>query len=158
MSPGYCHRGTIWEELIFDPKSDLPQEFSNRIGWEDMVQTVAEVYHDLPPEEREEAGIIAEWYGPAGAVDLLGPQYDLPHAVSGHLTYHMWGPGEYSWNSMIVISQNIYPYYNVFEECQQMAEIQNEYAMPNNTDLGVYICRTVKWPVADMWPYFKFYY
>ena len=31
-------------------------------------------------------------YGAAGAIDLYGGRYGLPHAISGHNNYWWWGP------------------------------------------------------------------
>jgi hypothetical protein len=36
--------------------------------------------------------IFAGDYGAAGAVDLYGPAYGLPPAISGHNNYWWWGP------------------------------------------------------------------
>jgi hypothetical protein len=136
-------------------KSDYPQEFSNRIGWDDLVQNVAMVYDDLSPVDREKVGIWSDWYGPAGAIDLLGPQYGLPHAVSGHLTYYLWGPG-YSWDVMIVVTSNIQGLSPFFEECELKAAIINEYAMPWD-HLFVYVCRKPKISPDAIWHYLKNY-
>ncbi|MGH3089200.1 MAG: glycosyltransferase family 39 protein, partial [Rubrobacteraceae bacterium] len=46
---------------------DLPQNFADRFGWENMVATVARVHDELPAEERERACILADNYGEAGA-------------------------------------------------------------------------------------------
>ncbi len=73
------------------PKSDYPQEFSNRIGWDDLVKTVAGVYNGLSQEDRAKCGILADWYGPAGAVDLLGSKYGLPHA--GERAFELFSVG-----------------------------------------------------------------
>jgi 4-amino-4-deoxy-L-arabinose transferase-like glycosyltransferase len=47
---------------------------SGRLGWEELVQDVAEVYDELPQKDRAIAGIYADWYSPAGAIDELGPK------------------------------------------------------------------------------------
>ena len=68
----------------------LPQHFGDQFGWEEMTAKVAEVYHSLPPEERDQAAIFADNYGEAGAIDLFGKRYNLPKAISGHQSYHLW--------------------------------------------------------------------
>jgi hypothetical protein len=135
-----------------DPKSDYPQEFSNRIGWDDLVRTVAEVYYGLPPEDRKRVGIFCDWYGPAGAIDLLGPRFGLPHAVSGHVTYYRWGPGEYSWEVMIFVSAAMDAFRPFFEDVQQKAIVRNDYAMPYNKNT-VYVCRKPRLQPAVIWAY-----
>ena len=135
-----------------DPRSDFPQEFSNRIGWDDLVQTVADVYHSLPPDDQAKAGIFCDWYGPAGAIDLLGPRYGLPHAVSGHMNYYRWGPGEYSWDVMIFVSANMDPWKGFFEDVELKAVVANDYAMPYNRN-GVYVCREPRLAPKVIWAY-----
>jgi hypothetical protein len=139
-----------------DPKSDFPQEFSNRIGWDDLVRTVAAVYHALPAGDRAQAGIFCDWYGQAGAIDLLGPRYGLPHAVSGHGTYYRWGPGEYSWNVMIFVSATMDSWRPFFDDVQPTAVVTNDFAMPYNRNI-VYVCREPRLSPEVIWAYVKGY-
>ena len=44
-------------------------------------------------------------FGEAGAVDLFGPKYGLPPAISGHQNYWLWGPRDYTGESMILIGE-----------------------------------------------------
>ena len=44
-------------------------------------------------------------YGAAGAVDLYGAGYGLPHAISGHNSYWWWGPaGAHSGATTIAVN------------------------------------------------------
>jgi len=67
----------------------LPQPIGDRVGWPELLATVARVDHRLPPVERTHARILAINYGEAAAVDILGPAYGLSRAVSGHNTYDL---------------------------------------------------------------------
>src|SRR5205823_13040147 len=58
---------------------------------------------DLAPEEKSDCGIFAQDYGQAGAIDFFGRRYGLPPALSGHQTYFLWGPRNYSGNCLIVL-------------------------------------------------------
>ena len=69
----------------------LPQIFADQFGWEEMVGSVARVYHHLPPEEQQRAAIFCQNYGEAGAIDFFGPKLGLPAAISGHQNYFLWG-------------------------------------------------------------------
>src|ERR1019366_8079951 len=62
----------------------LPQIYADQFGWEEMVATVAKIYNGLPPDVRPKTAIFGQNYGQAGAVDLFGPKYGLPNAISGH--------------------------------------------------------------------------
>jgi dolichyl-phosphate-mannose-protein mannosyltransferase len=74
----------------------LPQLYADQFGWEEMTATVARVYNSLPPEVRAKTAIFGQNYGQAGAIDLFGPKYGLPPAISGHQSYFYWGPRGYT--------------------------------------------------------------
>src|SRR5512133_2114364 len=62
--------------------SSTTELLAGRIGWDELARVVAGVYDDLPVEDRNVAGIYADAYQRAGAIDLYGSKYGLPHAVS----------------------------------------------------------------------------
>lgn len=69
----------------------LHDQFREEIGWPDLAQNVAKVFHALPAEERAQTGILAGNYGEGGALNLYGPALGLPHAMS--LTNSFWYRG-----------------------------------------------------------------
>lgn len=122
---------------------------AGRLGWEELTKDVAAVYEGLPAQERAVVGIYADGYMPAGAIDHLGPQYALPNAVSGHLTYYLWGPG-YSWEVMIVITTRTNNLAVFFDECEFKAVAQRgEHALGG--DLYIYVCRKPKVSPDTIW-------
>ena len=125
---------------------------SGKRGWEEFVLEVAKVYDELPPEERAVAGIWTDWYAPASAIDHLGPQYGLPHAVTGHLTYYLWGPG-YSWDVMVVVTR--YPITNYFYTCERIEVIHHPYVYVGSPT--VHICRDPIKSIDEIWPELKAY-
>jgi len=64
--------------------SDLREE----IGWVEMVKTVSEIRDSLPPEERENVGVLTGNYGEQGAIEILGAPYNLPAPIS--MTNSAW--------------------------------------------------------------------
>jgi hypothetical protein len=71
--------------------SPLPQILSDRFGWPQMVEGFAARYNALPPDVRAHTAIFCGNYGEASAVNILGPRYGLPTAISGHQNYFYWG-------------------------------------------------------------------
>jgi hypothetical protein len=67
--------------------SAVQDNFVEEIGWPELVATVAGIYAELPPETRQQTAILAGNYGEAGAIDLYGPAYGLPNAISGADSY-----------------------------------------------------------------------
>src|SRR5512133_233679 len=54
--------------------SSTTELLTGRIGWDELARVVGGVYHDLPAEDRNVAGIYADAYQRAGAIDLYGPR------------------------------------------------------------------------------------
>jgi hypothetical protein len=133
----------------------MPQLLTGRLGWDEFVQDVAGVYNQLPAEDRRVAGIYTDDYGPAGAIDLMGPRYGLPHAVSGSLTYYLWGPG-YSWDVMVIVTSRTNHLSVFFDQCTQKAAIRNEYDAPLD-NLYVFVCKKPKIPADVIWTSLKNY-
>ena len=119
-----------------------------RIGWDDLVREVAGVYDTLPTEDRAVAGIYADFYATAGAIDQFGPSYGLPHAVSGSLTYYLWGPG-YSWDVMVIVTNRMNTVSVFFRSCEQKAVIQHEYT--GLVRFKIFVCREPTLPVDTIW-------
>jgi hypothetical protein len=133
----------------------LPQQYADMFGWENMVATVAKVYNSLSPEEKQECVIGASNYGEAGAIDFFGKRYGLPHSISSHNNYWIWGPGEKSGNVLIVVGGDLETYLKMYSEVQQAATVVSEYARPFETDLPVYLCRRPKVSLQQIWPNIK---
>lgn len=135
--------------------SAMPQLFADRFGWPEMAQTVAAVYHALPPAERERTGIFANDYGQGGAIDFYGPRYGLPRAIGGHLSYWYWGPRGYSGESLIVLGDRRDVLEEKFEEVTAVATIGHPYAM-RQEHFTVFLCRRPKgWTLPAAWPQLK---
>jgi 4-amino-4-deoxy-L-arabinose transferase-like glycosyltransferase len=128
---------------------------SGKLGWEELVQDVSEVYDELPPEEHAIAGIYTDWYSTAGAIDELGPKYGLPHAVSGVLTYYLWGPG-YSWDVMIVVSSHLSSVNFFFDKCELKKTVTRFYDVPVGAP-NIYLCRKPTATPDVIWTSMKVY-
>jgi 4-amino-4-deoxy-L-arabinose transferase-like glycosyltransferase len=127
--------------------TEIPEYFALRMGWEDVVRDVAAVYENLSPADRAKAGIFAFWYAPAAAIDLFGPAYGLPPAVSNHLTYYLWGPGDSSWEVMIVVAPKTNEMAPFFRSCEMETAAGSGTVVP----LYVFVCRGPKVPPQTIW-------
>jgi hypothetical protein len=129
-------------------KTETPVFLSGRMGWDELVRGIAEVYDQLPAEDRAVVGIYADGYPIAGAIDMFGPSYGLPHAVSGSLTYYLWGPG-YSWDTMIIVNGRSNNMSVFFNECEKKGVVSNEYSAFG--DAYLFVCRKPKVPADAIW-------
>jgi 4-amino-4-deoxy-L-arabinose transferase-like glycosyltransferase len=132
----------------------LPQLFADQFGWEEMTATVARVYNSLPPEVRAKTAIFGQNYGQAGAIDLFGPKYGLPSALSGHMSYFYWGPRNYTGESMIVMQGQQQDLERYYTSVQKGASVYHPYSMPYE-HFDVFYCRGLKRPLKELWPQVK---
>jgi hypothetical protein len=132
----------------------LPQLFADQFGWQEMAATVAGVYNSLPPEIRPKTAIYGQSYGQAAAIDLFGPRYGLPPAISGHQSYFLWGPRGYTGESVIVLADRQERLEELFGEVKKVARVEHPYSMPYN-HFDVFYCQYMKWPLPELWPKLK---
>ena len=151
----------FWDvEDVKVEKSDsgkLPQMYADMIGWRHQATVVSTVFHSLSPEDQAKATILAKNYGQAGAVDYFGPALGLPHAISGHNNYYLWGPHQYTGEVVIAVGMSLHELKLLFDDIQVAATIRNEYSIPEEGNLPVYICRKPKMTLQQAWPSLKFY-
>ena len=135
----------------------LPQLWADMFGWENQVATIARVYRSLPPEEQARCALLAGNYGEAGAIDYLGRAYGLPKAISGINNYYLWGPRNYTGEVVISVGIPLEQLQELFGQVEQAALIVHEYAVPEESNLPVYVCRKPKRPLPQAWPKLKCY-
>ncbi len=131
----------------------MPHTYSWCFGWEEMVQAVAKAYATVPPDERPDTAIFANDFAAAGAIDMIGPKYGLPKAISGHQSYWLWGPRDYTGQTMIVVGDTPEGASRYFNEVTVIAELHHPYAAPWE-NRPVLLCRKPKssQTLREAWP------
>jgi len=135
----------------------LPQLMADRFGWREMAAEVARIYRSLPPADRARAAIFGQNYGQAGAIDLFGPPLGLPPAISGHLSYYLWGPRGYTGEVMIVLDDKREALERLFRNVELAGHVSHPYSMPYE-HFDVFVCRGMRRPLAAVWPQIKNYH
>jgi len=127
----------------------LPQMFGDQFGWPELVAQVAGVYNALPPEQRARTGILAGNYGEAGAVDLFGPKYGLPTAMSGHQNHYYWGTHGFNGDYIITIQYGPRYLSRMCDSVQDAGFHSHPWGMAEENH-GLYLCH-LKQPLAEIW-------
>ena len=135
-------------------------DFREEVGWPELVQEVAKIRDSLSPEERAHLGIIGTNYGEAGAINLYGPQYGLPRAISGVNSFWQRGYGDPPPQTLIVIGLSQRYMEETFESCRLAGHTWNQYGVKNEETVDhpdIYVCGPPKdgWPV--FWEDFRYY-
>jgi len=132
----------------------LPQHYADQFGWEEMAAMTAQAWARVPLDERRDCAIFGQNYGQAGAIDFFGPRYGLPPAISGHQTYYLWGPRNYSGKCMVVLGDRKERLTELFEQVEYVGTSDNQYALERN--IPVYLCRGAKFgSLRELWPQIK---
>jgi hypothetical protein len=137
--------------------SPLPQDLSDRFGWEEMVQGFAARYNALPPEERAKTGIFCGNYGEASAVNVLGPKYGLPVAISGHQNYFYWGWHGYTGESMLTLGDDRKDYLDNYAEVIDLGAFDEPWIMDHEHH-HYFLLKGRKKTYEQEWSDFKYWY
>jgi len=113
---------------------------------------MASVYDSLPAEERGRTALLTFNYGEAGAIDYFGARLGLPKSISGHNQYGFWGPRDYSGKTVIAIGYPESRLREFFAEVSPAAHVSPRYAIPEESDLTIFLCRHPRQALSQMWP------
>jgi 4-amino-4-deoxy-L-arabinose transferase-like glycosyltransferase len=136
---------------VWKVTSKLHDQFREEIGWDDLGQTVSQVFNSLPPEERAKTGILTGNYGEAGALNLYGPGLGLPHAMG--LTNSFWyrGYDPREPQTVIVVGFDLDEGNELFRSCAVAGKNVNRFGVENEESRDhpdILVCRELRkaWP------------
>jgi len=147
--------GVQQQKFENQPLQALPQIYADMWGWEERVQIVATYFHSLSPAEQKVTAIGAPDYGQAGAIDLFGPRYGLPKAISSSNNYWIWGPRDYRGESIILLNEDSPgKYVSMCKSLTLVARPADPYSRLDS-NRPIYHCRGLKVDLRELWPSLK---
>ncbi len=152
--------------LPMAPVNSRPWQFASKIngdlreelGWPELVETIAQIRDQLPADDRSHFGILAGNYGEAGAINLYGPRYGLPPAISGTNSYWLRSYPDSQPQTLIVLGFSRTFLDENFASCGLVAHASNRYGVPNEETEdypGIFVCRNLKQPWPEFWKHFR---
>ena len=133
-------------------------ELREEIGWTDMVAEVARIRDSLAPAERAHLGIITGNYGETGAIDLYGPRYGLPQAISGTNSAWYRGYGNPPPQTLIVLGRSRSEADEAFQSCRLAGHNGNPYGIKNEESVDhpdIFVCGPPRQPWPVFWKRFR---
>lgn len=130
-------------------------EQGEQLGWPSLTATVARAWASIPPDQRGAAVLFTANYGEAGALDRYGPDYGLPPAYSGHMSYADWGPPPDARSGPVVVvaAEQNRAANRYFVGCELFAAIDNGYGWGNDEQgTWVRVCSGTTRPWSQLWP------
>ena len=132
-------------------------EYYTKEKWKETMLQLKSVYDSLPTNEKQNCMIWGKHYGQAGAVNLLGVDYNLPKAFSYHGSFYSWTPKGQMPNTIIALSYRVADFFSpYFGDVKLVRTIYNPYA-DNEEELyqRIYICKKPKLDFDKMKELFK---
>jgi 4-amino-4-deoxy-L-arabinose transferase-like glycosyltransferase len=127
----------------------LNPDVGETIGWPELVQTVADVYHQAGGQ----AVLFTANYGEAGALDRYGPGLGLPPAYSGHNAFAEWGTPPDRSGPVVVVGLAAAQLDRDFQGCDLAARVSNAAGIHNQErGKAVYVCTGTRAPWSQIWP------
>jgi 4-amino-4-deoxy-L-arabinose transferase-like glycosyltransferase len=130
----------------------LPQDYADMLGWEEQARAVAAVYRSLPAPDRARAVLVAANYGEAGALDLFGPRYGLPAAVSPTGSYWFFGPGTKPGDVVVTIGADREDLAPLFDSVEPAGRVTSPWSVAEERDLTIYVARGPHRTLQEVWP------
>jgi hypothetical protein len=133
---------------------DLREE----IGWDELVKTVAGIRDSLPPDQRENVGVVVGNYGEQGAIEMLGPAYHLPPPISGTNSAWLRGYPKSPPSTLIVIGLSRNYTERMFTACRLAGHNGNALGVHNEESQDhpeIFLCGgpRMRWP--EFWEEFQ---
>ena len=173
-------RAAAWTALVADiillaaiampstPVNSLLWKFASKnngdlveeLGWPELTQAVAQIRDSLPAPDRARLAILAANYGEAGAINLYGPKYGLPQAISGVNSFWQRGYGDPPPETLIVLGLSHSFLERNFSSCEVAGHTPNPYGIENEETSDhpdIYVCRGLRQSWPEFWKDFRYY-
>jgi 4-amino-4-deoxy-L-arabinose transferase-like glycosyltransferase len=136
----------------------LPQHFADMFGWPELAALVGHAYEALPANEQSAAVFLANNYGEAAAIDVLGAPWHLPPAISPHNQYFLWGPRGHDGSVVLRLAGDRESLLETYASCEAAGAFEVPWAMPDEAGQTLWVCRGRRQPLDEAWPELRRYY
>jgi hypothetical protein len=142
------------KSFALENNGDLREE----VGWDELVKTVAGIRDSLPAEERGNVGIVVGNYGEQGAIEILGPAYQLAPPISGTNSAWLRGYPARPPSTLIVVGLSRKYLDRTFTSCRLAGHNGNTYGVKNEESEDhpdIFVCGGPRMPWPEFWKTFQ---
>ena len=121
-----------WED---GKNHNLPQDFADMLGWQEMAYKALAAFNMIPAEERENTLVICYNYGEAGALNYFN-RGKMPEAYAYNTDYIYWLPRIKRIKNIVLVGKN--PGQQVtgqFKNCNLISTVENSFARESGTEI-----------------------
>ncbi|HLH64783.1 MAG TPA: glycosyltransferase family 39 protein [Solirubrobacteraceae bacterium] len=135
----------------------LAYDQGETVGWPALTREVADVYRTVAPRQRSATSIFTSNYGEAGAIALYGPALGLPHPLSGHNGYWLWGPGRAP-DATVIAVNSVSQLTAHFSRCRYAATFHSPDGVDNDENGSqIWVCTGPRGPWQSFWGSLRHY-
>jgi len=142
------------KQFALKNNGDLREE----IGWNQLVKTVADIRDSLPPDQRDNLGVLVGNYGEQGAIEILGPAYHLPPPISGTNSAWLRSYPANPPSSLIVVGWSQRGVEETFTSCRLAGHNGNSQGVQNEESEDhpdIFVCGGPRQPWPEFWKDFQ---
>jgi hypothetical protein len=124
------------------------------IGWPELVRTVVAIRDALPADERAHLGIAVGNYGEAGAIEMLGPAYQLPAPISTVNSFWYRGYPTPAPTTIILLGNSRERADELFTNCRLAGQNGNPAVVKNEESErhpDIFVCGPPRLPWQELW-------
>jgi len=108
---------------------DVPQDYADMHGWEEMVENVARHYHSIKDTSQLKTMIYGASYGHAGALNFYKKKYNLPEANSTSASYVWWADENADFDQVLYIAdRQVHEPWSSFNQITLLDSTNHAYA------------------------------
>ena len=136
----------------------LPQYYADMFGWEKMVAVVAAAYDTLDSRGEGAMRHSGQQLRRGRGDRFLRPEIrTCPKAISGHNNYWLWGPRGATGEVVIRLGGSLEAMNESYAEVIQAGMFHDDYCMPYENDMTVWVLKGRRTPLSADWAEFKSY-
>ena len=142
------------KDRALNNNGDLREE----IGWNELVKTVAGIRDSLPPEQRENVGVLVGNYGEQGAIEILGPAYHLPSPISGTNSAWLRSYPTVPPSTLIVVGHSRQYVEKTFTSCRLAGHNSNSLGVKNEESQDhpdIFVCGAPRLSWPEFWEQYQ---
>lgn len=151
----------LFEQIVSKSEVEVPaaergkksplQGHADMFGWPQMATTVREIWLTLPEEERTRTPIFGMNYGESSAVWFFNQSEPNLKVIGRHNEFWLWGPGDWDGQTLIVVGELTPEIQNAFDSAEEVARLNERYAVPEEATAPITILRGLKKTVPEFW-------
>lgn len=143
------------QSWLFKSPVPRPAYAAEEIGWPQVADSVADVYFQLPADQRSHTAILAKRYWQAGALDQYGPERGLPEPYSGNRGYFSLAIPPESAHNVLWVGWNPSRLRGHFSSVKRIGTVYTGDGVVNSTQgMTIWLASGRTEPWSSLWPKF----